>query len=385
VHSKDKNLRKIKIMHLLHTYIPKLSGVAMNTHAILTELSKFDSCECVVFAPHEKRFDVEVNIDSYRIIRYTRSPMKRFIDAVFVVCQLIALYRKERFDILHCHGVDQIYFGSLFRKFIPSVVLVGMFRNDKMLESGKRRIRRLTKSLPHVDKIISINPVITKILLTQNPDLGEKIVEIPLGIDQEFYESVASGSAHDVKYIVYLGRLTGNKRLDILIKAFSFVHQKHPQIFLYIVGGGSELNKLKLLTHSLNIEDKVRFLGVKTGEEKIKLIKNAELFVFTSSAGEGLPGVLLEALACRKVIVANDYTTIKTLIKDGKTGIIYKKNSPEDLADKILFGLQNKQDLETKFIPYINEMISQYDVKVVASKYAELYRTVLLEKQENKT
>ena len=385
MHPKDERLRKIKVMHLLHTYIPKLSGVAMNTHAILTELAKFEGCECVIFAPHEKSFDVAVKVDSYRIIRYVRPPVKRFMDAFFIVCQLIALYRKERFDILHCHGADQIYFGSLFKKFIPSVVLVGMFRNDKMFKSGKRRIRRLTKSLPHVDKIISINPVITKILLSQDPLLGKKIVEIPLGIDLKFCESVPSVLTNEVKYIISLGRLTGNKRLDILIKAFSLVQQKYPQIFLYIVGGGSELNRLKLLTHSLNIEDKVRFWGVKTGEEKIKLIKNAELFVFTSSAGEGLPGVLLEALACRKIIVANDYSIIKTLVKDGKTGLIYKKNFPEDLADKILLGLQNKQDLETKFISYINEMISQYDVEVVASKYAELYRTVLLEKRERKT
>jgi glycosyltransferase involved in cell wall biosynthesis len=354
----------------------------MNTHAILTELSKSDSCESIVFAPHEKSFDIDVKVDSYRIIRYVRSPMKRFMDAFFIVCQLIALYRKERFDILHCHGVDQIYFGSLFRKFIPSVVLVGMFRNDKMLKSGKRRIRRLTKSLPHVDKIISINPAITDILLTQDPLLGKKIVEIPLGIDLKFYKTIPSVLTNEVKYIISLGRLTGNKRLDVLIQAFSFVQQKYPQILLYIVGSGSELNRLKLLTHSLSIGDKVRFLGVKTGEGKIRLIKNAELFVFTSSAGEGLPGVLLEALACRKVIVANDYSIIKTLIKDGKTGLIYKYDSPEDLADKILLGLQNRQDLETKFIPHINETISQYDVEVIASKYAELYRTVLLEKQK---
>ncbi len=384
MYSKKDDLKKIKVMHLLHTYIPKLSGVALNTHTILAELAKFESCECVVFAPHEKSFDVKVNIDSYRIIRYTKSPMKRFIDAAFVVCQLLALYRKERFDILHCHGVDQIYFGSLFKKFIPSVILVGMLRNDKMFKSGKRRIRRFSKSLPYVDKIISINPAITEILLTRNPDIGEKIVEIPLGIAQEFYESVASGSARDVKYIMYLGRLTGIKRLDILFKAFSLVRQNNSRIFLYIVGGGSDLNKLKDLAKSLNIEDKVCFLGVKTGEEKIKLIKNAELFVFTSSAGEGFGVVLLEALVCRKIIVANDYSIIKTLIKDGKTGLIYKYDYPEDLADKILFGLQNRQSLETKLIPYIDEMLPQYDVRSVASKYAELYKRLLSEKQEHK-
>ena len=77
-----------------------------------------------------------------------------------------------------------------------------------------------------------------------------------------------------VKYIMYLGRLTGNKRLDVLIKAFPLVQQSHPQIFLYIIGSGSELNRLKLLAQSLNIDDKVCFLGVKSGEKKIKLIRD---------------------------------------------------------------------------------------------------------------
>jgi len=377
---KNKSLRKIKVVHLLHTYFPKLSGVAMNSHTIMTALAKYDDCECIVFAPHEKSIDIVVNEISYRTIRYVQTPFKRFMDAFFIVCQLVLLYRKERFDILHCHGVDQMYFGVLFKKFLPSVALVGMFRNDRMLKSGKRRIRRLRASLPAMDKIISINPVITDILSTEQPMHAEKIVEIPLGIDRKYYESVTSVSKDEGKYIISLGRLTGNKGLDILIKAFSVVQQKHSQIFLYIVGTGKELHRLKALARSLNIEDKVRFLGVKIGEEKIGLIKSAELFVFTSSAGEGLPGVLLEALVCRKIVVANDYTTIKTLIKDGKTGVIYEKDSPEDLARKILFVLQNRQVLEANFAPYINEIVPQYDVEVVASKYAELYRTILSEK-----
>lgn len=384
MYSGEEDSVKIKVMHLLHTYIPRLSGVAINTHAILTELAKFDGIECVVFGPHEKKFDVPVGESPYRIIRYVKSPSKFFLDSLFILCQLFSLYRKERFDILHCHGVDQMYFGTLFRKFVPSVVLLGMFRNDRMLKGGRRQLKRFKASLPFMDKIISINPEITNILLSQDPTLEKKIVEIPLGFDQRLYESIPSVATGEDRYIMYLGRLTGNKRLDVLINAFSLLRRDCPEVFLYIVGSGSDLDKLKLLARSLNIDDKVYFTGVKSGDEKIRLLQNAELFVFPSSAGEGLPGVLLEALACRKIIIANDYSTIKTLIKDGETGIIYKRNSPEDLAHKLLLGLRNRQKLEASFVPHINKMIPQYDVKVVASRYAELYRTLLGEKRGHK-
>jgi hypothetical protein len=55
-------------MYLLHKHIPRLSGVTINTHTILTKLAKFYSCNCIVFALHEKNFDVAGGGNPYRII-----------------------------------------------------------------------------------------------------------------------------------------------------------------------------------------------------------------------------------------------------------------------------------------------------------------------------
>ncbi len=378
--------KKIKIAHLVHTYIPRVSGVAMNTHAILAALSKTGCCECVVFAPHERQLDVEVKDVPYRIERYFKSPVKKFMDDFFIVCQLLFLYRKEKFDVLHCHGVDQIYFGSLFKKFIPSVILIGMFRNDEIFKKNKKsRTRKLKKVLPSIDKIIAINPVITDIIISENSSLAEKIIEIPLGIELKYYESVSAVPADNTRYVLYLGRLNRHKRLDVLLQAFSYIHRDDPLLSLYIVGEGPALENLRYLARSLNIADKVYFLGVKTGEDKIRLIKNAELFVFTSEAKEGLAAVLLEALACRKLIVVNDYITIKTLIKNGQTGMIYENNSSEDLAEKIVFGLRHRHELEAKFRPYMKEMLDRYELDKVAMKYAGLYRSLVSKKHEDIT
>ena len=85
---------KIKVLHLLHTYLPEVSGVALNTYAILKELARNAHIECVVFAPFPKKCADEGYQVPHKIIRYHRLPFKRFLFASVLLMQLLAAYRK---------------------------------------------------------------------------------------------------------------------------------------------------------------------------------------------------------------------------------------------------------------------------------------------------
>jgi teichuronic acid biosynthesis glycosyltransferase TuaC len=370
--------RNIKVLHIVNTYLPRVSGVAINTHAILKELSKHKGVTSIVFAPQEKENDIPQEKIPYEILRYHKVSSTLFY-ALFMLPQLLGAYRKEKFQILHCHGIDQIYLGYLFKRLVPSTIFIGMFRNDRIAEGDKKRLKRLDKSIASLDKIVSYNPVITELLCHRYPDIIGKIKEIPLGIDIAYYESVRADRTEEKPYILSLGRLVSTKGIDILIRAFSEIVDEFPNLSLYIAGSGKELNHLKALVQTLRLADRVFFLGLITGDEKIRLVKNAEFFAFSSFMGEGFGGVLLEALACGKIVLANTYETINMLIQDHRTGILYERNSYSDMSKKMTFIMRNKQVLEKSLLPSIQETIAAYDIRRIGIQYKELYQDLMKE------
>ncbi len=366
----------------MHTYLPEINGVALNTYAILKELSKTDDIESIVFAPSSKRSgDILHYAVPHKVIRYFAPPFKRFSVAFVVLTQLLRAYLGGKFDILQCHGPDQIYIGGLFKRIVPSVMTVGMFRNDRMFKGRSTKIRRLRSGLKRMDRIVSISPVITGLLTAYDAGLGDRIVELPLGIDLDHYRNVPAGPAGGYPYILYLGRLTGSKRVDVLLKAFSRVREDMPKLYLHILGDGPQREELTALSGQLGIAKNVRFFGVITGDEKIAMMKGAELVGFPSGSGEGFPGVLLEALACNKIVVANDYATAKVVIRDGETGFMYERDNAGDMARLIMHVLQNREMIEKKMLPAIKEEVERYDIKKIAAQYRILYKDLVWPRQ----
>ena len=372
--AKNSPSQKIKVLHLMHTYLPEVNGVSLNTYAILKELSKSSDIESIVFAPYSKKparlqdFDIP-----HKVMRYYAPPFKRFSVAVVVLTQLLKVYLREKFDVLQCHGPDQMYIGGLFKRIIPSVMTAGMFRNDRMFKGRAAKIRRLRSGLKRMDRIVSISPVITGLLTSYDERLRQRIIDLPLGIDLEHYRSVPAGQAGSQPYILYLGRLAGGKRVDILLRAFSRVREDMPELSLYILGDGPQRDELMALSGQLGTGNNVRFFGAVTGDEKIAMLKGAEMVGFPSGSGEGFPGVLLEALACGKIVIANDYETARVVIRDGETGFIYERDNAGDMARLILNVLRHRRELETKMLPAIRAEAERYDIKKIAAQYRSLY------------
>lgn len=103
--------------------------------------------------------------------------------------------------------------------------------------------------------------------------------------------------------VVTVGRLSREKLHWQLIRAFSQVVQMIPEAGLIIVGSGEELGYLKKITVSLHLERSVFFAGFQNNP--YKFLKNSDLFVL-SSAWEGFPNVILEAMACELPVVSVD-------------------------------------------------------------------------------
>jgi len=139
-------------------------------------------------------------------------------------------------------------------------------------------------------------------------------------------------------YAIYLGRLSPEKGLHILIRAW-----KSLQFFpLKIVGDGPLRPHLQTSAPS-NVE----FVGETQQNEALQILLNSRFLVFPSVCYETFGRALIEAFACGKPVVASRLGAAAEIVQDGKTGLLFEPRSPEDLAKKAK-RLINDPELTTK-------------------------------------
>ncbi len=148
--------------------------------------------------------------------------------------------------------------------------------------------------------------------------------------DIEIYNMKKEFKIEKTFNFIFIGRLIKQKGLDILIKSLkklSFTDYK-----LLIVGEGDELQNLMSLVEELNLYDKVLFLGVRSNINT--LLHLSDCFILPSRY-EGLPMVLLEAMATNKPSIVSDFDSAKELIVDMSTGLIVPKEDIDALAGSL--------------------------------------------------
>ena len=133
-------------------------------------------------------------------------------------------------------------------------------------------------------------------------------------------------------YFLYFGRLSREKGICTLIKAFS---KAQIQEKLYIVGSGPEEDRLRLMGKELGMEEKILFLGFKTGSELKSIVANALCVCLTSEWYENGPYSILEAQALGKPVIVSDFGGLPELVEDGRTGYITEAGNIPDLTKKI--------------------------------------------------
>jgi glycosyltransferase involved in cell wall biosynthesis len=132
-----------------------------------------------------------------------------------------------------------------------------------------------------------------------------------------------------------VGRLFPDKGHEYLLKALPIILKEFPNTIVLIVGDGDKGYEVKLknMSRKLGIHQHVQFCGYIKNIKKIYNI--IDVFVMPSLM-EGIPNVILEAMAFGKPIVATDVGGIPALIKDGETGILVKPKTIKELANGII-------------------------------------------------
>jgi len=146
--------------------------------------------------------------------------------------------------------------------------------------------------------------------------------------------------------IGYIGGLTEIKGVTQFAKSIPLILNKRPDVSILICGDGPCYEKIRFIATQNDYLKKLKLKGWIQHSQIPKYLNQLKLLVLPSET-EGLPNIILEAMACGTPVLATPVGAIPDVIKDGETGFLLKSNDPKQIADKII-ELLNKPELLEK-------------------------------------
>ena len=173
------------------------------------------------------------------------------------------------------------------------------------------------------------------------------------------------------KFIIgSIGRLSHPKGYEYLIQAVPHLLKHTDNFEIQIIGDGELMADLKTLIQELNVYKHVRLLGEKNNVSQF--YHEFDLFVI-SSISEGLPLVLLEAMACQVPILTTNVGGIPAVIVNEQSGLIVEPCQPELLADKMWYLINNEPDRLRYAANAYQTFQERFSIQKMISKYENLY------------
>jgi glycosyltransferase involved in cell wall biosynthesis len=310
-------------------------------------------------------------------------PKKGRID-ISVVIRLATLWKKNRFDIIHTHLFTADLWGRLagllFR--IPIVSTSHTTRDPNIGPLGGWLDRILDSKN---SAVICVSEAVRRYRIEEAGFDPNKLHLIENGIDLDRFWKTAPreemearlGLPSGRRWAVIVGRLVPLKGHRFLIEALSLLAKDLHDLGLLIAGDGEEEAALQAKTEALGLSDRVVFLGLRRDIPDILGI--SEVLVLPSSR-EGLPIVLLEAMAASLPVVVTPVGGIPEVVVDGKTGF-FVTQEPGSIASALRRLYENPALAKAMGSTARRLIEERYDIRMVARSYENLYRSLLAKRR----
>ena len=230
-------------------------------------------------------------------------------------------------------------------------------------------------------KIVAVSRAVMEFASCQQHIPLGKFVVIKNGVDvQTLAQNVAVVDtlnlkrelqlAPDDKFIVSVGRLTGQKNPLLLIEGFARFTRTRPGYHLIVLGDGALRREMETRVKTLGISNQVRFLG--NVPDVLRYYAAAEFLISTSHI-EGLSMAHLEALACGLPLLATRTAGSEELIEEGKNGSFITGSTSEAVADGLTrICRANIKELRE----HAHEVAKRYDIRTTVEQYEKLASSV---------
>jgi 1,2-diacylglycerol 3-alpha-glucosyltransferase len=380
----------MKVAIFTDTFL-ETNGVTTYIKNTMKELRKHD-IETIVFAPG-KTTHMEY-YEGSRVYFFKSRQLRIYPDFLIVnpdqmYIKLCTLLEMENPDIYHIQdpftiGFMGMYYARKFKK--PLLGTYHTLYEEYAAHLSKGRYKKLMQYLlgktswPYAtafsnrcDVTIAPGAAIAKILTAHNIN---NVTIVPNGVDLSKIQGRARidvrkkyGLTKDSKIFLHLGRISFEKKIDLLLKAFKELDGERN--YLLIVGTGPKLDEYKRLAQRLGLKN-VIFTGYIDEKYLSSYYHAADIFV-TASDTETFSIVIIEAFAAGKPVVGPNYLGANDLIIDNFNGLKFKRGDYKDMAEKMRLILSDNK-LKERLSKNAKKFSEKYENSKTTDQLIKLYK-----------
>lgn len=254
----------------------------------------------------------------------------------------------------HSHPVSPSWYNKwMYRKLSHYVFTTAQCVSDQIVADLAVR----------PDKVVTLGSGI--VLPQAMPDKIDAI----RGLQQEF------DLAGDSRFVGSVAMLRDWKGHRFLMEAFRQISGRFPAHHLVIVGDGDEMAALQRLREALGLADKVHFTGFK--DDPWPFFRAFELNVLASTCNEGIPQVLLQAMAAGCPVIGTRVGGIPDIVEEGRTGLLVEPQNAAMLADAMAFVLDNPEKTAERVHAAQQGVLKNHTLDAMGKRTLDLYAKVL--------
>jgi D-inositol-3-phosphate glycosyltransferase len=250
-------------------------------------------------------------------------------------------------DIVHAHGHVYMasYMAGMVAKKLKKPFIVTQHNTFIDYKSFLNIVEQLNdmvigKSvLRHADRITTVSKETKKYVLRLGADKTKTSV-IYNGVDTDLFRPANKnqsrkklGLPNNRKIVLSVRRLVYKNGLDTLIESVPKVAQKHPDVLFVVAGKGPSRKLVEDRIKELGISQNIKLAGFVPDEQLPLYYDAADIFMLPSASGEGLPLVLLEAMACGVPVIATKVGGTPEIVNHMKNGVLVPPIDTEAMAE----------------------------------------------------
>ena len=379
----------MKILQLTPEYPPLYcGGVGNSVNEVVSRMQALGH-KVEVIVPNGYSGKCESKPEAHRLFALR---IRRHWGEMAICLTILREIKAIDFEIAHAHTPQKFFAESIYifdllaKRKKPYVVSIRLINRslEPFLLSVSHVYRKLVEKriFTRASKIIVQSKVNRAFMIHNCGVCPSKIAIIPNGVDTSFFDSKSiednpfKYNQKDEKIILFAGRLTSQKGLDVLLKAFAEIKNRHHNLKLLIAGDGPLKSYLKNLSGILGLEGAVNFLGAVSHAEMPKLYTVADIFVLPSLS-ESFPNSLLEAMAMEKAIVATRVGAIPEIIRNNEEALTVPPGDLKSLAGAVE-RLLSEGELAKKLSKSARALVKKkYTWESVTRKTLKVYEEIL--------
>lgn len=336
--------KSIKIAHIVTAY----QSVVTILDSKLRSLNEYDDLDVTAISsppnPLLRADSCEIRKPAVRFIPVYMARSIRPLADLKSIWELYKVLKREKYDIVHSHTAKAGFITAIAAKMARIPVICHTYHGLPFFDGQNKKVYQLYRFLEKLaclfrNYIFTQNkrslPECIKLIGNANRALFEGN-----GIDIEFItQSAKNQLGHAVKKypgeglrLALLSRLEPVKRIDDFFSVIAKLKQDGLKVSCVVAGTGVLEKQLKNQLVGMQLDDCINMVGF--SDHPHGLIAASDI-VMLCSEKEGIPRVIMEAMALQKPVVATDVLGTQELVVDGKTGFLVPLGNTEAMAKKV--------------------------------------------------